>query len=908
MRSHLTTSSLKFSLRKKTPFIVGLLLLLLFTPALFADEARNYPLPSPQKGVLDLREWDFERDGGVDLDLEWEFYWKKLLSPTDFKTGNETKNIEYLSPNVPWGQSQKSKGRYGYATYRLTILLPSAKKPLTIGLYPMTSHTLWINGEKITSAGEVSKKKSKKKTPAPYKIRSFTPQSKKLEVVLQVSNFKHYFQGGGGSIRLDETSSFWLDRSLSLSIDLFMVGAILIMAIYHLVIWIQRNNEASAILFSIFCFCMGIRIAVLEDSYITTLLLPNLPLEAIHKIEYLTMSISIIVVPVFFYTIFPKEIPKPICYISVICGFIYSFEIVFFSSHTYMRHVLFYQLIVLWAGVSSFFFILKAFFKKEIGSSYLVVGFTILFIGTVNDVLLAMRIIDSVAMLGYSSFIFLTVQSLVISKRFSDAFYQVEKAEKEIRHLNIGLEAKVEERTREIAVILNNVQSGFFLIDKNLRIKKGSTKSCCQILRMNIKENLSLPSVLRLNKRDASHMQLAIEQIFEDCLPEEAGFRNLRKRYKIDSEIISMEGVTVRDDKGCVDSILFNIANISKICKMEEESYYSKNLLHIVKYKDSFRSFLIDAKKRIIDIKRIIDKPSSNTILTNLHTIKGNSASFGLVDIYHIIHEIEGKHTIDLEDVDLIEKKFKAFLKKNSQTLALDFDKIEEDIFSISEANLNKLGKNLNVTKDQHEIAEIFRAWYHEVTSKTAIALLGPIEKTVESFASKLGKKAQLSIIGGDIKLNPRRMETVLNNLIHLIRNSLNHGIEFPQQRNNKPETGKIEIEFIHDMDNYLINISDDGAGINKAKIVEKALEAEVIEPSELDNLSEENTLLLIFHPKLSTADHVTEVSGRGVGLTSLLNSILDLNGAISVESKVSKGTRFSITIPIYSEIKAVAS
>lgn len=171
--------------------------------------------------------------------------------------------------------------------------------------------------------------------------------------------------------------------------------------------------------------------------------------------------------------------------------------------------------------------------------------------------------------------------------------------------------------------------------------------------------------------------------------------------------------------------------------------------------------------------------------------------------------------------------------------------------------------------------------------------------RLVHDLSSKLGKKIDLKISGEGTELDKTVMEKIGDPLVHLVRNSLDHGIEMPQQRvaKGKPETGQVHLNAFHQGGNIVIEISDDGAGLPTGKILAKARERALV--GEGDTLSREKILELIFEPGFSTAEQISDVSGRGVGMDVVRRNIKDLGGAIEVRSEPDEGTVFTIRLPL---------
>lgn len=171
--------------------------------------------------------------------------------------------------------------------------------------------------------------------------------------------------------------------------------------------------------------------------------------------------------------------------------------------------------------------------------------------------------------------------------------------------------------------------------------------------------------------------------------------------------------------------------------------------------------------------------------------------------------------------------------------------------------------------------------------------------RLVHDLSTKLNKKIELKLSGESTELDKTVMEKIGDPLVHLVRNSLDHGIEMPEDRiaAGKPETGTIHLNAYHEGGNIVIDIEDDGAGLNKERILSKAIERGIVK--EGDNLSDKQINELIFHAGFSTAEVVSDVSGRGVGMDVVKRNIHDLGGVVEVKSEEGKGSVFSIRLPL---------
>jgi len=172
--------------------------------------------------------------------------------------------------------------------------------------------------------------------------------------------------------------------------------------------------------------------------------------------------------------------------------------------------------------------------------------------------------------------------------------------------------------------------------------------------------------------------------------------------------------------------------------------------------------------------------------------------------------------------------------------------------------------------------------------------------RTVRDIATKEGKEVEFIVEGGDTELDRSVMDGLNDPLLHLIRNGLDHGIEPPDVRirNGKNPKGTLKLSASRDKDNVVIVIEDNGAGINQEKIKKKALERNLVTEDALAAMSESEINDLLFLPGFSTADKITDISGRGVGLDVVRTTIASLQGTIKLESVFGQGSRFELVLP----------
>jgi two-component system chemotaxis sensor kinase CheA len=179
--------------------------------------------------------------------------------------------------------------------------------------------------------------------------------------------------------------------------------------------------------------------------------------------------------------------------------------------------------------------------------------------------------------------------------------------------------------------------------------------------------------------------------------------------------------------------------------------------------------------------------------------------------------------------------------------------------------------------------------------------LFNRFKRVARDLSSQRGKKVQLVLYGENTELDKRMIDELGDPLVHLIRNSIDHGLEPPDVRagRGKPEIGAISLEARHSGNNVYIYVRDDGGGIDVERIKAKLLQRQIMSQAAVDELSDEQALEYIWHPGFSTATEVTHVSGRGVGMDAVKTRIGQLNGNVTVESIPKKGTTFTIRLPL---------
>ncbi|MEH6936996.1 chemotaxis protein CheA [Bacillus sp. JJ664] len=265
------------------------------------------------------------------------------------------------------------------------------------------------------------------------------------------------------------------------------------------------------------------------------------------------------------------------------------------------------------------------------------------------------------------------------------------------------------------------------------------------------------------------------------------------------------------------------------------------------------------------------------------------------------------------------EQKNKATAQSNSKTIRVNIERLDilMNLFEelvIDRGRLEQISRDLSHGELQETVERMTR-----VSSDLQGIILNmrmvPIDtvfnrfpRMVRQLSKDLNKKIDLQIIGAETELDRTVIDEIGDPLVHLIRNALDHGIEKPEVRvsKGKPETGTVELKAFHSGNHVFIEVKEDGAGISREKVLEKAIKNKIVTEQQASTLTDKQVFELIFASGFSTAEVLSDISGRGVGLDVVKSKIESLGGTVSVDSILGHGTTFSVQLPLTLSIISV--
>ena len=256
------------------------------------------------------------------------------------------------------------------------------------------------------------------------------------------------------------------------------------------------------------------------------------------------------------------------------------------------------------------------------------------------------------------------------------------------------------------------------------------------------------------------------------------------------------------------------------------------------------------------------------------------------------------------------QKQVKDIKAQESQSVRVDADKLDRLINLVGELIIAAAGANLIARRTRNvelqecnstlsDLVEGVRDSALQLRMVKIGATFGRFKRVVHDVARELGKDVELRVSGEDTELDKTVVEKIGDPLMHLVRNAMDHGIDPPDVRaaRGKPAQGTVALNAYHDSGSIVIEVSDDGGGLNREKILAKAVERGLVEAGR--NLSDADIYALIFEPGFSTADQVTNLSGRGVGMDVVKRNITALRGSVAITSEPGHGTTVTVRLPL---------
>ena len=400
---------------------IGLLLVII------VHATQVYAQPRAIRGVLDLSKYNFQNSKPVTLDGEWQFYWNQLIPP-----GEAARQMPELVTMPHLWNEDPNLDSYGYATYRLKVMVPASYPHLALTIPDMyTSYSLYIDDKLISGNGIVGTSHETsvpKWLPVTVPLEPFNTQT--IDITLHISNFRHSKGGIRIPIVLGAEDQLQQAREIELGYAFVLTGSLIMGGLFFFGLYSFGRSEKAILYFALFCFTYSYRI-IGTELYPLHLLVPEVPWIFLIRLEYISLYLSAALFGLFIKDLYPKEVNKYVMDTFNSIFLLFSLVSLLFPPFyfTYIINYFFFLLSIY--IIYSSWILVKARMNKRVGSGFAVGSVIVIFVIFTYDLLeyyLLIREYLIVNFIGYITFFFL--QSLALSNRFANTLQQAkEKAE-----------------------------------------------------------------------------------------------------------------------------------------------------------------------------------------------------------------------------------------------------------------------------------------------------------------------------------------------------------------------------------------------------------------------------------------------------------------------------------------------
>lgn len=387
---------------------------------------------SVTNGELRLAGWDFDKDGTIELNEGWAFYWKQLVKPTDLKVGTGVAVSAYV--NVPgyWTNYLLNGAKLpadGYATYRLTISGLDPTVPIALKLRNVySSYALWVNDTLAASAGQpgTTPGTTIPKYGASTVVTAQPNSDGRLSLLVQVANFTYPKGGINNSFVLGNAKQLQQEKSGELVQDSLVIGSLLVMGVYHLFLYGWRRSDITPLYFGLFCCSIAVRTMLVGSRYILEVL-PRVSGEWFVRASYLTIYVGEFFLISFIYHLFPQYLSRSLWRITQLFTMGITLLVLTTDIRVYDYSLIPFEVYSIGLVLYAIYASIRAARKRQEGALLLILGFSLIFLTAVNDTLNRKGILNTPALLQFGVLSFVFLQSLLLSMKFSRAFSQVER-------------------------------------------------------------------------------------------------------------------------------------------------------------------------------------------------------------------------------------------------------------------------------------------------------------------------------------------------------------------------------------------------------------------------------------------------------------------------------------------------
>ena len=503
---------------------------------------------------------------------------------------------------------------------------------------------------------------------------------------------------------------------------------------------------------------------------------------------------------------------------------------------------------------------------------------------------------------------------------------ELRDANVKIEDYSKNLEKMVEERTAElksandfIQAMIDSLDQGLFVFDKELKCSSIYTKACENLFGQSPASS-DFMSVLQLGEDQKVKIEKWADILFSEMIPFESASM-LGPKEKVfgkdiaddDYKMLKLHYHPMRDDEQKINNVVVVATDKTDEMRAVEENKkkerYVEMIFKILGSKKQFIAFTQEVEDFILSLDDILQAspPRLDEAMLVYHSLNGGFGMYGVDFMVDLARECE-QYVVDLKkdfsesdsvreklfsDRDRLKEAYSKFKQEIFLALSIHSDQIE-----IDQALLLYINDLVQESNDR-ELKFIFS---EKIMKVPVEELLTPYKELLSSLAIKLDKEfSPLKIINGETRVDPEKFQEFFAMLVHLFRNCADHGIESPSKRDElgKSPNGTIAVQAMLDNEGRKLKliIEDDGAGINPERIRKKLFENNPENEAAFSE-SDQEIIYHIFDQDFSTAEQVTSISGRGVGMSAIKDLVEKMGGQLHIESQVGVGSKFIFELP----------
>jgi hypothetical protein len=717
-----------------------------------------------------------------------------------------------------------------------------------------------------------------------------------------------------GPLALMERERDWIQLSEGI-----VLGMLLIMTLYNFSLYIHRREDSKSLWLAGFCALIMLRFASTSGLF-TAFLFPRSHVdlyESIRKLEFAAVGLSASCLLVFTVQTYGfaswgrhlkwNHIPILLlsAFIAVTDATVYPRLLPLILLHSFAISLITLGLVVV------------AMRRHREGSLLAFFGMLAVVLGGWHDFLIALgKVRTPIFLMPYGMVALIFSQSQAIARLFAVAFRTADR-------LSRNLAEEVDRQTLDIRSMLDHIPQGVMNLVAPGVIDKGYSRHLQKVLGLETIAGEGLEKVLLSRSTLSADARERIHATLNSCLGEEAlafelNSAQLPAELQINlpdggCKILQMTWNPVVDKAGIISKILITCHDVTEMRRYEAETLEQKKELSFIQElvdvsAEKFSIFydtsvhMLDENLRLVSLNRNRNFEILKILFVNMHSIKGAARTLGFGQLASWLHEVEQTYAMLLKDPDQVWDQMK---------LTQDVSRTQEMLDTYRRVNEQKLGRVLEksamVPVDREFLVQHTQmlkriesepianngfgdalvealAKFEELAFQDSHEVLTEITAPAEKIAKDLGKlPPQIVITGIHCGISYQGQQLLRKLMIHIIRNAMDHGIETAEERlkHGKAEEGTLSIVLTEVRNRLQITLSDDGRGLPLHKLERRALELGLLSASQVTTV--EQLSEMIFYPGLSTADTLTEISGRGIGMDAVKGFVEEAGGSIRI-------------------------